>query len=42
MRERMYFSLTYMTAPVSANGIYVHVQRQLYSMNWKTGDQGGI
>lgn len=32
----------YVTAPVSANGIYMHIQRQLYSMNWKTDGQGGI
>lgn len=32
----------YVIASASANGIYVHIQRQLYSMNWKTGGQGGI
>lgn len=42
MQERMYFSQMYIIAPVSANGIYMHIQGQLYSMNWKTDGQRGI
>jgi len=42
MQERMCFSLMCAIAPLSVNGIYVHIQRQLYSMNWKTDGQGGV
>lgn len=42
MLQRMYFPLMYMIAPLSVNGIYMHIQRQLYSMNWETDGQGGI
>lgn len=42
MQETMYFPLMYTIALLSVNGIYMHIQRQLYSMNWKRDGQGDI